>query len=56
MVVVDIDGPANGSARLFVVGSRKFSPLSALALGSVPRREISRAHCPVAVMASGSVS
>lgn len=43
------------NARLLVVGSRKLSPLSALVLGSVSRRVISRGHCRVAVMASGSV-
>jgi nucleotide-binding universal stress UspA family protein len=43
------------NARLLVVGSRKLSPRSALVLGSVSRRVISRGHCPVAVMASGSV-
>jgi nucleotide-binding universal stress UspA family protein len=43
------------NARLLVVGSRKLSPLSALVLGSVSRRVISRAHCPVAVLASGSL-
>ena len=42
------------NARLLVVGSRKL-PLSPLVLGSVSRRVISRAHCPIAVMASGSV-
>jgi nucleotide-binding universal stress UspA family protein len=44
------------NARLLVVGSRKLRPLSALVLGSVSRRVISSAHCPVAVMASGSVA
>lgn len=42
------------NARLLVVGSRKLSPLSALVLGSVSRRVISSAHCPVAVTVSGS--
>jgi nucleotide-binding universal stress UspA family protein len=42
------------NARLLVVGSRKLSPLSALMVGSVSRRVISHAHCPVAVVATGS--
>ena len=57
-----VEGPAadqleklSMNARLLVVGSRKLSPLSALVLGSVSRPLISSAHCPVAVMTSGSM-